>query len=396
MADRGAGLGDGEFEESILVSPPFSCGVGLLVDILLRLGVRVRPPDTTGWIETVGGFVPTAELRTDYTRHAACMAEQTVFSFPDRRSVVFEHRMDMAALSGRACILFVRDPVDSVFSWHRRWDFAAKGLSFGTYLDNFSVFPHHLPHGALVARPLEIFAVFTLFWLLAADDPVVVRYEDVKQDPVGAVAPVLAALGVERSAEAVADAARLSSFDAIRARNADQPAWGTTNRRSQVYEWRQRVTEAERGALTAREPLAALCRFLGYETAAGSGDGDVTEHASAFGIMFQGMLRSLRARFPSGTVAVTDYLDACAGLASSMSGKVRVTAVNDSSIDAGDLDAFTAVATTLKLLGQVFRSAGPQPVDRLERLVGGLSAVLANSAANDGFRHMPGDMGFFS
>lgn len=380
------------FEESILVSPPFSCGVGLLMDILLRLGIRVRPPYTEGWVETFGGFAPTEEVKTAYTRHAACVTEQNVFSFPDRKSVVFEHRMDMAALSGRACILFVRDPVDSVFSWHRRWDLAKKGLSFETYLNNFSIFPNHLPHGVLIAKPLDIFAIFTLFWILAADDPVAVRYEDVKQDPVGAVMPVLAAIGAERTEDAVARAARLSSFDAIRERRADQPEWGSTNLRSQVYEWRQRITAEERAAMTAREPLASLCRMLSYDTT--GGERDVFEPASAFGTMFEGMLRTLRARFPSGMAAPGDYLAAGAGLASSMSGRVRTTIVNDISIDAGDLDSITAAATTIKLLQQVFHKAPAQPVDKLERLVAGLSAVLANSSANDGLRHMPGDAAF--
>lgn len=393
MADQGLRPNGGVFDESILVSPPFSCGVGLLMDILLRLGIRVRPPRTEEWVETLGGFVPTPDLRANYARHASCMVEQTVFSFPDHKSVMFEHRMDMAVLSGRACILFVRDPVDAVFSWHRRWEFAKKGLPFETYLNNFSVFPHHLPHGALVTRPLDVFAIFTLFWLLAADDPVVVRYEDVKQDPVGAVKPVLAALGAERTDAEIADAARLSSFDAIRERKAEVPDWGTTNLRSEVYEWRRRMTAEERAVMTAQEPLASLCRFLSYETA--GGDNDVTEHASALGIQFDGRLRALRSRFPTGVVAPLDYFAACSALVSSLSGKVRVTAVNDSSIDAADLDTFTAIATTLKLLGQVFDTAGPQTVNRMERLVTGLSAALANSATNDGLRHLPGDIKFF-
>lgn len=109
------------------------------------------------------------------------------------------------------------------------------------------------------------------------------------------------------------------------------------------------------------------------------------------------MIRTLRARFPSGVAAPDDYLAACAGLASSMSGKVRTTTVNDVSIDAGDLDAFTAISTTCTLLRQIYRkAAAPQPVDTLERLAVGLSAALANSAGNDGFRHMPGDIGFLS
>jgi hypothetical protein len=382
------------FDESIFVSPPFSCAAGLVVDILLRLDIAVRPPSGEHWTRHADGYRLNPLRKAQYLRHADCLASRDVFQFADRKSVVFEHRMDIAALPAQARILLVRDPVDAVYSWHRRFKLAEKGLTFEKYLNNYSIFPAHLPHGSVIARPLDVYAIFVLFWMLVANDGengdlVIVRYEDLKQDPVQEVSRILAALGADRSGTDIADAAHRSSFDVIRSQAEDRPVWSDTNLRSKVYEWRERMSVSERAALTQTGPIAAVCRMLSYETGAGDVR-DVFQHDSAFWAMFSTLIRKLRLQFPSGYAAPRDFFAACGEFASSISGRLRSTACNDISFDADDVDGFTAIVTAIHVLREIFLAASPQPVCVLERLVTGLSAVIANSANTGALRLLDG------
>lgn len=391
MTDPGPVLTDPPFDESVLVSPPFSCGAGLVVDILLRLQIRVRPPGAMAWTAVEGGFAPSDALRTHYARHAPSIVEQAVFAFPDRKSMVFEHRMDLAGLPARSHVMIVRDPVDAVFSWHRRWNTVRPDkVPFERYLRNFSAFQYHLPHGALLATPLDTYALFVLFWALAADDVTVVRYEDLKTDPVPEVMRILETIGAERSEAAVAEAARRSAFDAVGPTARHLPEWSATNLRSRLYEWRERMSRDERAALTAHEPIASVCRLLSYE--APEGDGDIFEHRSVCGMMLGAAIRALRGHFPDGLSEPAAYCAACAVPVTAVSARIRKTLLSDLSLDADDMDAMRAALIVLRLLPQIFREAPPQPVERLERLVLGMSAALANAAPHGGMRHMPGDI----
>lgn len=379
------------FDQSILVSPPFSCGAGLLIDILLRLEIRVTRPFGEYWHESPTGFVPNDTLKHEYSAHSVHIGERNAFTFPDRKSACFEHRLDMATLPARAHILLVRDPVDAVFSWHRRFDFASRGLSFEAYLRNVSVFPHHLPYNALIATPLDLYAVFVAFWMLAAENLLIVRYEDLKQDPVREVSRILAAMGAGRPGADIAEAAHRSSFNMIRARGDINPFWSETNQRSQVFEWRERMSPAARGVLTQTEPLAAVCRRLSYETASTAGE-EIFRHGSLFWSSFAEGLADLRSGFPDGRASPDAYVAACMSLAGSLGGRIRTARINDVSIDTDDLSAFTSIITVMKILGDVFRNAPPQPVAMLERLAAGLPAMVANSSAGHGIRAMSADI----
>jgi hypothetical protein len=383
------------FEEGILVSPPFSCGAGLLIDLLLRLDLRVRPPAGEAWGEGPNGFSLSPALRSSYAMMAQSIAERELFQFSDRKSFMFEHRMDMAALPARARILLVRDPVDAVYSWHRRWGFGDRHVPFDRYLQNISLFPNHLPHGGLVAKPMEVFALFVLFWMLVDENLIIVRFEDLKQNPVREVSRILAAIGAQRSEAEIAEAAHRSSFEMISASSGDRSGWNQQNLRSHVYEWRERLDLAERRALTAAEPIASVCRMLSYECP-DSGEVDIFRHDSVVWKVFGENLRKAGARFHAEEAPIDEYFQACHSASTAAAAVTRWVSLNEVNVNGSDVAASEAILTVIKLLASIFRGAPAQPVERLERLVLGLAAVVANGTSQGAFRHLAGPVNFFT
>ncbi len=148
-------------------------------------------------------------------------------------------------------------------------------------------------------------------------------------------------------------------------------------------------------ARSPAEPIASVCRLLSYECPDGAGI-DVFRHDAQLWALFGESVRAAGARFGGGAAAPDKYFQLCLAAAASLSGRLRSVASNELNVDGGDVTAFAAILAVIQLLDAIFRGAPEQPIARLERLVLGLSAVVANGTGSGAFRHLAGPIGFFS
>lgn len=232
-----------------LVSAPFACGLGWLVNILLHLGIRTTYADLLSdhWIpagsDAGSGEVECGPAAHDHLRwFLPVLHEQRRFRFEPDLELLWAHRLDFALQPGRPTILFVRDPRDAIYSLYRRYHDEA--MTFAEYLRRPGEWPPHFP-GMFSLPPPETWAYFHLYWLaVGAWEPLhLVRFETMRQDPVAVTEAVLAFLGVGRSREAIHQAIEGSTFE--RARDAMERTAGETGttfrvaRRGMVGEWRE-------------------------------------------------------------------------------------------------------------------------------------------------------------
>ncbi len=256
-----------------IVSPPFACGVAWLINALLFLDIRVTNAgfESDHW-RLVGNAWRISESAERHLKwHLPILHKRQSFSFPEAINVRWEHRLDFA--SGVICrtILFVRDPRDAVYSLYRRN--YAESMSFVSFLNRPDEWPHHFP-GMFHMPPLESYAYFCWFWLAMGEAmPVnLIRFEDVKTEPVSVLREVLRYLGVERSEAQIHAAIESSHFEqaqqAMERMERDTGKRFITARKGQVGEWRTSFSRLARASV--REPIKTLMRHLGYSFDSGS------------------------------------------------------------------------------------------------------------------------------
>ncbi|QFZ19548.1 sulfotransferase domain-containing protein [Saccharothrix syringae] len=168
--------------------------------------------------------------------------------------------------------LIVRDPRDAIYSWHRYHRNFGE-LEWEKVPEEFEEFLRR-PF-FLGPPPVDNWWTYYRDWLRYTDDrgiPVeVIRFEDMKSDPVGRTTGLLRAASCPLPEEEVVRACRDSSYEAMRAREeaavgADGTAGGAgvrVMRRGQVGEWRTWMTPRLRPYFAGAE-LRAVAARLGY------------------------------------------------------------------------------------------------------------------------------------
>lgn len=197
-----------------IVSPPFSCGVTWLINALLHLNIRVSntnfEPDH--WHQKNKRWKISPEAKNHLKWHLPVLHEREFFSFSEKISVRWEHRLDFAASSGRPTILFIRDPRDAVYSLYRRNH--SENISFESYLNKPDEWPDHFP-GLFHLPPLETFWLFCEFWIAMGEVmPVkIIRFEDSKSAPEKTIQEVLSFLNISRTSKQITTAIESSTFE---------------------------------------------------------------------------------------------------------------------------------------------------------------------------------------
>lgn len=172
------------------------------------------------------------------------------------------HSPYIAGFSPYRSVVIVRDPADTLVSYHRHLSEAA-----GKRLPPLSSFVHHWRYGCTAWR--EWYAE----WLERAD--YVIRYEDLLDDPVGEVDKALRALDLEPSRDLIEIAVRRSSKERMRSAQMER---GDPNLKNRAYQF---VGKARSGWSRERLDSVELERLyrcagevaesLGYSASAAAG-----------------------------------------------------------------------------------------------------------------------------
>ncbi|MFJ9742820.1 sulfotransferase domain-containing protein [Streptomyces sp. NPDC101166] len=263
-----ARLGEG----AVVVAGYPGSGAALVGNILLEAGFDYLDPYTE--VVHEDGRVTPAEQRVAYRsrlaasdlRDRAGRGEGRDAAQPDGvPGPVFvkthRHPEEFGGVPLRAAVLLVRDPRDAVHSYFR-W---RQGFSESGEHGSFAEFLRRPAADGLV--PALNWAEFNRRWADLPGGPVpTLRFEDVKRDPVRAVHTVLSDLGVASDPARLADAARRSSFQAMRAHE-NIRAHGSAARimrRGKVGEWREWYTASLAVSFEPRQVRETAARF-GYE-----------------------------------------------------------------------------------------------------------------------------------
>ena len=253
-----------------IVSPPFACGVTWLVNVLLELGVKTTNPNfDPGHWKAEGVKTAIGESAWDHLRwHLPILHRTREFSFQPDLEVIWEHRLNFARAAENPTILYVRDPRDAIYSLYKRN--YSDVLSYLDYLRRPDIWPDHF--GQLFNLiPADTFAYFCFYWMNLAEmmNIMVVRFEDMRADPITVVSGVLDFLGAPRGDDEIERALAESNFK--KAKEATQScvqATGkqfATTRSGKVGEWRETHGVEELGWFEG--PANSLMWKLGYEVA---------------------------------------------------------------------------------------------------------------------------------
>jgi hypothetical protein len=234
-------------------------GAALIGNILLEAGIGYLDPYT----EVIAdGHAVAAAQRVDYRSRLAAshradragghrVADTTTFVKTHLRPESFSAGHD-------GVLLLVRDPRDAVHSYYR-WRL---GFSESGERGSFAEFLRRKSRGGAV--PALDWAGFNAAWAEPAQH--VVRFEDLKRDPVTTMRAVLDRFGVRCPAQRLADAVRASTFEAMRSHE-DAVAGGSgarIMRSGRVDEWRDWWSPELAESFRA-EPVRRVAARHGYE-----------------------------------------------------------------------------------------------------------------------------------
>jgi len=169
--------------------------------------------------------------------------------------------------ASRAVIYIVRNPLDVALSFahHGQQDVDATIARMANPDTMLNVWPDRISD--FLPVHLGRWSDHVAGWTQQQAIPVcLLRYEDMLADPAAALARIAAAAGIDASPAAIAAAAAASSFDRLRAREADE---GFTEkpanmprffRAGRAGEWRSALTEAQIARIVAdhRDRMASL------------------------------------------------------------------------------------------------------------------------------------------
>ena len=237
------------------------------MDILFHLRIKTGHPIFSYWERADDNlsYKPTQLGYKNLSHHLSSFEEGKCYRFEDNLEVLCEHRFDLIQLHNPSTpvVLFVRDPIDAIFSWYRRCCIEKHGLSFQQYLRRICFFNEHLPYQQLQVTPQHVYNLFILYWMSAVDNILLVRFEDIKSDPVLWVEKVLRHIDIERSSEEIAQASVSCSFENL-SQSQQGIYWSESNKASTRYEWRNRMSDADYERLHSDTISKFVSTKLGY------------------------------------------------------------------------------------------------------------------------------------
>ncbi|MET8689532.1 sulfotransferase domain-containing protein [Streptomyces sp. NPDC004732] len=273
-------------EHDIVVAGDPGSGQALVANIVFELGFDyldpyVEPP------QEADGVAQSVEDRLDYYRQRLAATSEKSQAALDRaasgavaKRFIKTHFYPevFAESSVNTAILVVRDPRDTIYSSYKWFSsFGGSWIPDAADMIGKLTYPDFLDRVRLGDGEPSIpgWARFYRSWLESAPDFskfAVVRFEDLKSHPVGAITAMLAALGLAVPPEVVEQAAERSSFKAMRAReDAASAGEGDTTknarimRRGQVGEWREWIGEGDLRERFAHPGLVDMAARFGYD-----------------------------------------------------------------------------------------------------------------------------------
>ncbi|MEU1118722.1 MULTISPECIES: sulfotransferase domain-containing protein [unclassified Streptomyces] len=277
-------------ERDIVVAGDPGSGQALVANIVHELGFEYLDPYVESPDERDGAAQAVEAQLEYYRKRLAATSERDHASGPgadgpagggpDARRFIKTHFYPevFADSAVNSAILVVRDPRDTIYSSYKWFSsFGGSWIPDAADMIGKLTYPDFLDRVRLGDGEPSIpgWARFYRSWLEAAPEFskfAVVRFEDLKSHPVGAITAMLAALGLAVAPEVVARAAERSSFKAMRAREdaASADEGETTKnarimRRGQVGEWREWIGEGDLAERFAHPALTATAARFGYE-----------------------------------------------------------------------------------------------------------------------------------
>jgi hypothetical protein len=198
-------------EDIHLVSPWAPSGVAWLLNALLELGVPIfRDSVRPTWLPSAEGFTLSPH-EDDLKRHLPSLSARDHFEFQTDLRLRWSHQWPRVANTSAPIILLVRDPGDALLSLYRRFH---SDVSLSEFLSTptrpmFATkgFEPGLP-------PADEWALFVMLWhRLMGQRGLLVRFEDLKRQPVVALRPIVQYLGINATDAQLAVAAERSSFE---------------------------------------------------------------------------------------------------------------------------------------------------------------------------------------
>ncbi|MET0229925.1 MAG: sulfotransferase domain-containing protein [Rhodanobacteraceae bacterium] len=204
-----------------LVSPEAPCGAGWLANCLIELGVPAwkqwNTDDRAHWIDLGDSRFRYGLAGSPWSRVLPSLVDGREFAFRAGEAVRVHHVWPDAYPRADRTILFVREPIDALYSaWHRQRRLAtiAPDLDFPAFCASRF---HHYP-----VSWADYLLLFLRVWRRALREfgGTVIRFEDYRRDAAGTLASALRALDNVVSPAEATRAIEASSLERVRA--ADQ------------------------------------------------------------------------------------------------------------------------------------------------------------------------------
>jgi len=253
-------------------------GSALISNILTELGFAHLDPysevlDADGTAAVIPDMVP---YRSRLAATAAADAAGHTGGSGIRFVKNHQAPRHLAGVPFGGAVLLVRDPRDAIYSSYRYfrgfsrfwWPDSDKGQgTFGEYLDGLGVNDE---------PPIEGWVDFYRAWhatLPTLPRHAILRFEDLKTDPVAVVATLLRSFGVPKPEASINRAVERSSFEHMRAHEerivagqADASAAGQSMlmRRGKVNEWREWFDDSALAARFLGPDLVEVASLFGY------------------------------------------------------------------------------------------------------------------------------------
>lgn len=249
----------------LVISPCYSCGVGLLWEVFLRLGVQVTVDNLDTWRQVSSRYwrPATVEAESQLLRHVKFQGDENGYWFSGEYKAVITHRLELLRYPEEysLIILWVRDPIDSIFSWHRRFKIYEHGVSFEDYLSRTNLKKVHLNYRLFELTPTLQFAAFCRAVMGFADGLNVLRYEDLKSASPLKCIEKLSNVGIKLD-DVSKRTAFFEFFDSKP--KVGHAGYNEMNPRGMIFEYRERMSEADHDKLFSSELEREVFYIMGY------------------------------------------------------------------------------------------------------------------------------------
>jgi len=203
-------------KEFQIVSSKFPNGVTYLLNILLELGIKIwRDGPPAFWHQLPDGGWKIDPSQIELERHLPSLKFDSTYYFKNDVEVKWCHDWPNDDNYSIPTILVVRNGKDAIYSDFKRQNL---DISFNEFLSsplNSSADGFQFIHNKWNLPPPEIWALYNLVWMdiCKKNGWVVIRFEDLKKDPLTEICKILSFLDLNYSNSEIERAIFLSSFE---------------------------------------------------------------------------------------------------------------------------------------------------------------------------------------